>query len=222
MAHHRRTPGGHASWRCPSMRRATAIIPAIFWPWPCRPPRPRWRTWRGQGVRPTQRQDPRLPLKQLAIAWNSYALASAPEYPLITPRCEQSPTDKRIWFGPDSIGGDDEVDCEVPTGAFLVATPPATSVNPSRRAAAALRRCAPARSTAFDTDVRRGLARRSPGEESPELRRDDASDRAGRTEPAERRPDARHRQGHLRRGQATHRAATRSGCMTSSGRWPSG
>jgi hypothetical protein len=43
--------------------------------------------------------------------------------PLLANRCEQSPLDPRIWFLSVSLGGDYEVSCEVPSGAFLVLTP---------------------------------------------------------------------------------------------------
>ena len=63
-------------------------------------------------------------LKQLANAWNVWALGTPEaDNPLVANRCEQSPIDKKIWFMPVSLGGDYEVDCEVPSGAYLVATP---------------------------------------------------------------------------------------------------
>ena len=108
------------------MRRATAIIPAILLVMALAGPAAAdgGGHGAGKGFVPPNARIHGSSLEQLAIAWNSYAFGTpAPENPLITPRCEQSPTDKRIWFVPVSIGGDYEVDCEVPTGAFLVATP---------------------------------------------------------------------------------------------------
>ena len=108
------------------MRRASAIIPAILLAMALAGPAAAdgGGHGAGKGFVPPNAQIHGSSLEQLAIAWNRYAFSTAaPENPLITPRCEQSPTDERIWFVPVSIGGDYEVDCEVPTGAFLVATP---------------------------------------------------------------------------------------------------
>jgi len=108
------------------MRRASAIIPAILLAMALAGPAAAdgGGHGAGKGFVPPNAKIHGSSLEQLAIAWNRYAFSTpAPENPLITPRCEQSPTDERIWFVPVSIGGDYEVDCEVPTGAFLVATP---------------------------------------------------------------------------------------------------
>jgi hypothetical protein len=108
------------------MRRATAIVLAILLATAVAGPASADGGGHGAGkgfVQPNAKVHG-YSLEQLAIAWNTYAFGTpAPENPLLTNRCEPSPTDPRIWFVPVSIGGDYEVDCQVPTGAFLVATP---------------------------------------------------------------------------------------------------
>jgi hypothetical protein len=60
-------------------------------------------------------------LTDLATAWTIYGWSTSVGNPLLDPpRCEQSPSDARIWFLPVSIGGDIQVTCDVPQGAFLV------------------------------------------------------------------------------------------------------
>ncbi len=78
----------------------------------------------GRGFVPPNARVHGYTLKQLSTAWNRWAFGTpAADNPLVAGRCEQSPIDKKIWFLPVSLGGDYEVDCQVPTGAFLVVTP---------------------------------------------------------------------------------------------------
>jgi hypothetical protein len=108
------------------MRRATALIVATFLALAIAGPVSAQGGGRGAGkgfAQPNVRVHGHS-MVELAVAWNRYAFSTpAPDNPLINPRCEQSSTDKKIWFVPVSIAGDYEVDCQVPTGAFLVATP---------------------------------------------------------------------------------------------------
>src|SRR6185503_13263677 len=118
-------PGKHASWRCPSMRRASAIIPAILLAMALAGPAAAdgGGHGAGKGFVPPNARIHGSSLEQLAIAWNIYAFATpAPENPLITPHCEQSPTEDRIWFAPVSSVVVDGVDCEVQTAACLGST----------------------------------------------------------------------------------------------------
>lgn len=62
-------------------------------------------------------------LTELATAWNYWAWSTAEDNPLLAVRCEQSPTDPRIWFLPVSLGGEMENVCSVPAGSFLVMSP---------------------------------------------------------------------------------------------------
>ena len=63
-------------------------------------------------------------LTELAAAWNIWGFGGTEDVnPLVNPRCEQSPFDPKIWFTPVSFGVDEELDCDIPAGAFLVLTP---------------------------------------------------------------------------------------------------
>jgi len=78
----------------------------------------------GRGFLPPNARAHGHTLADLSVEWNIWALGSPEDVnPLLAGRCEQSPFDKKIWFMPVSLGGDYEVDCHVPSGAFLVATP---------------------------------------------------------------------------------------------------
>jgi hypothetical protein len=60
-------------------------------------------------------------LRDLATAWTIWGFGTSDGNPLVDPpRCEQSPMDGRIWFLPVYLGGDTEVICDVPQGAFLL------------------------------------------------------------------------------------------------------
>ena len=189
------------------MRRATAIIPAILLAMALAGPAAADSGGHGagKGFVPPNARIHGSSLEQLAIAWNIYAFATpAPENPLITPHCEQSPTDARIWFVPVSIGGDYEVDCEVPTGAFLVATPAGYFCEPVEAGGSS--------TAALLTCATNGFSTLTFVEVLLDGRHAKNLDRYVVTTPRielagpnllERRPDAPHRQGHLRRDQAT-------------------
>ena len=107
------------------MRRATALISATFLALAIAGPvSAHGGHGAGRGILPPNARAHSHSLTQLATAWNDWAF-STPEAdnPLVAGRCEQSPIDKMIWFLPVSLGGDYELDCEVPAGAFLVGTP---------------------------------------------------------------------------------------------------
>ena len=63
-------------------------------------------------------------LVDISTAFNQWLYGTPAESnPNLEGRCEQSPLDPKIWFLPVSLGGESEVTCEVPTGAFLALTP---------------------------------------------------------------------------------------------------
>jgi hypothetical protein len=65
-----------------------------------------------------------MTLAGIAGAWDLWAFGAPPDSnPLLANRCEASPSDPRIWFLPVSLGGDYEIECDIPVGAFLVLTP---------------------------------------------------------------------------------------------------
>ena len=77
----------------------------------------------GQGFQPPNAKVHNHSLTDLAVAWTIWGFGSPEdENPLLASRCEQSPIDPKIWFLPVSLGGDMEVDCQIPKGAFLVFT----------------------------------------------------------------------------------------------------
>jgi hypothetical protein len=77
-----------------------------------------------RGFLPPQAHPHGHSLTDLAGSWDAWGFGSAADVnPLLANRCEQSPLDPRIWFLSVSLGGDYEVSCEVPSGAFLVLTP---------------------------------------------------------------------------------------------------
>ena len=78
----------------------------------------------GRGFLPPNAKAHGHTLTDLSVEWNIWALGTPGDVnPLLANRCEQSSFDKKIWFMPVSLGGDYEVDCQVPSGAFLVITP---------------------------------------------------------------------------------------------------
>jgi hypothetical protein len=78
----------------------------------------------GRGFLPAQARVHGMTLAEIAGAWDLWAFGSPAESnPLLANRCEASPSDPRIWFLPVSLGGDYEIECDVPVGAFLVLTP---------------------------------------------------------------------------------------------------
>jgi hypothetical protein len=63
-------------------------------------------------------------LVELATAFAVWALGTADGNPLLEPRCEQSPTNPRIWFLPWAIAhGETAITCHIPQGSFLVVSP---------------------------------------------------------------------------------------------------
>lgn len=77
-----------------------------------------------RGFLPPQAHPHGQSLTDVAISWLVWAFGSAPDVnPLLANRCEPSPSDPKMWFLSVSLGGDYEVTCDVPTGAFLVLTP---------------------------------------------------------------------------------------------------
>jgi hypothetical protein len=77
----------------------------------------------GQGFQPPNARVHNHSLTNLAAAWTIWGFGSPENVnPLLASRCEQSPIDPNIWFLPVSLGGDMEVDCQIPKGAFLVFT----------------------------------------------------------------------------------------------------
>src|SRR4249919_2760055 len=115
---------GEACWRCPSMRRLTAATVAIFLALAIAGPVSAHGGkghGAGPGFVPPNARVHGFTLKQLSTAWNTWSFATPEaDNPIVNGRCEQSPIDKKIWFLPVSLGGDYEVDCQVPAGAFLV------------------------------------------------------------------------------------------------------
>ena len=108
------------------MRRTTAIITATFLALAIAGPVSAHGGGHGagKGFLPPKAKVHGYTLTQLATAWNDWAFRTPPaDNPLVAARCEQSSFDKKIWFLPVSLGGDYPADCEVPDGAFLVATP---------------------------------------------------------------------------------------------------
>ena len=78
----------------------------------------------GRGFLPANAKVHGHTLTELSAAWNIWGFGGAEEdNPLVNPRCEQSPLDPKIWFTPVSFGTVDDLDCEIPLGAFLVVTP---------------------------------------------------------------------------------------------------
>src|SRR5689334_18232821 len=78
----------------------------------------------GRGFLPPQARIHGMTLGEIAGAWDRWAFGTpADTNPLLANRCETSPSDPRIWFLPVSLGGDYAIDCDIPTGAFLVLTP---------------------------------------------------------------------------------------------------
>lgn len=78
----------------------------------------------GRGFLPPQARVHGTTLAEIGGAWDLWAFGSpADTNPLLANRCEASPSDPRIWFLPVSLGGDYEIECAIPTGAFLVLTP---------------------------------------------------------------------------------------------------
>ena len=147
----------------------------------------------GRGFVPPNAKVHGYSLKELSTAWNVWALGS-PEAvnPLVANRCEQSPIDKKIWFMPVSLGGDYEVDCRVPSGAFLVVTPggwfcdvaeAGGSTNAELRSVRRQRLRAP--------DQGRGRPRWTVGETPRPVHRDVSALRAARTKPVDRGSDVR-------------------------------
>ncbi len=130
------------------MRRATAVILAIFLALAIAGPVSAHGGrghGAGSGFVPPNAKVHGYTLKQLSTAWNKWAF-STPEAgnPLVAGRCEQSPIHRRIWFFPVSLGGDYEVDCKVPAGAYLVVTPAGWFCDPAEAGGstnAALRTC---------------------------------------------------------------------------------
>jgi hypothetical protein len=77
----------------------------------------------GRGFTPPNATVHGQTLTQLAAAWTIWGFGSAADVnPLLDNRCEQSPTDPKIWFMPVSLGGDYAVSCQVPQGAWLFLT----------------------------------------------------------------------------------------------------
>jgi hypothetical protein len=78
----------------------------------------------GRGFLPPNARVHGHTLTELSVAWNLWGFGGAEDVnPLVNPRCEQSSLDPRIWFTPVSFGVDEELDCDIPVGAFLVVTP---------------------------------------------------------------------------------------------------
>ena len=78
----------------------------------------------GRGFLPPQARVHGMTLAGIAGAWDLWAFGSpADSNPLLANRCEASPSDPAIWFLPVSLGGDYEIECDIPAGAFLVLTP---------------------------------------------------------------------------------------------------
>jgi hypothetical protein len=75
-------------------------------------------------VLPSQARILGYPLQQLATAYTAWAFGTPADVnPILSPRCERSQLDSRIWFLPVSVGGDYSVTCYVPEGSFIVLTP---------------------------------------------------------------------------------------------------
>ena len=101
------------------MRRLVAGIAMIFFLIAAAP-----ASAAGQGFQPPNAKIHNHTLTDIAAAWVLWAFGSPEdENPLLASRCEQSPIDPNIWFLPSSLGGDMEIDCQIPRGAFLVLTP---------------------------------------------------------------------------------------------------
>lgn len=78
----------------------------------------------GRGFLPPHARVHGHTLTELASAWDAWAFGTPADVnPLLANRCEPSPIDPKIWFMPVSLGGDYDIDCAVPVGAFIVVTP---------------------------------------------------------------------------------------------------
>lgn len=78
----------------------------------------------GRGFVPANARVHGESLTQIAGDWLQWGFGSPAETnPLLANRCEADPNDAHIWFLPVSLGGDYAIDCQVPSGVFLVVTP---------------------------------------------------------------------------------------------------
>ena len=75
----------------------------------------------GRGYMPANAKVHGHTLSEIGGMWTEWGFNSPADVnPLVANRCEQSPTDKKMWFLPVSLGGDYAVGCDVPDGAFIV------------------------------------------------------------------------------------------------------
>ena len=78
----------------------------------------------GRGFLPPDARVHGQTLGQISGDWLRWGFGSpADTNPLLANQCQQDPNDAHIWFLPVSLGGDYAIDCQVPTGVFLVVTP---------------------------------------------------------------------------------------------------
>jgi hypothetical protein len=72
-----------------------------------------------RGVLPNSARVDGHSLGDFAGDFDVWFLSNADDNPTLNPRCEQSSLDARVWYLPVSIGGDEEVSCQIPRGSFL-------------------------------------------------------------------------------------------------------